>query len=204
MFAIRHRIWLVTGVLSLAWISAACGQPSSPSSAVSPGSTATSCLIPGGPGEPNWDSLSPGDSASSIDQAATQLSFRPRTPEGWGNPSKILVVPSASEAAGTQRTIEVRFDHQSYGRVWVVEGPWEGASDYGLYAQEVAEQSAKVPCGPTAEATAIRKSIPAILYHSIDKSQWNLHWVEGTIEFRIIGPHLTRDQVLAIANGPWS
>ena len=91
----------------------------------------------------------------------------------------------------------------TFGRVAISESMYEGPPDFEEWTKFIAEGKSD-PCGPTSEAITIRDGVPALLGNSIERTRWNIRWVEGKVEFNILGPKLTRDQVLTIANSVWS
>ncbi|MGH8512373.1 MAG: hypothetical protein ACREV8_00170, partial [Gammaproteobacteria bacterium] len=115
-----------------------------------------SCHIPGGPGVQDWDNPVPGEQVSAMAMATTAVSFQPRTPDGFGPPTKILVVPPVNEAPKSVRGVMLLFDKEPYGRLAVSQSMYEGPAYFALWVQETAARSASVPCGPTSEATTIR------------------------------------------------
>ena len=181
-----------------------CGRIVSASPPSPPGTIPASCLGPDGPGWGGgaWDYPADGDLTGSISQARPSMSVPARMPNGLGSPIRMILAPPAALSSGsTPRALFLVFDQSPYGRVIAMEQPWQGPNvDYSTYAKSAASDSASVPCGPTAEAVTIKGGQPALLTHSIDGSVWAVSWREGSMELRIMGPHLTRDQALKIAD----
>lgn len=205
MSSVRFRF--APEVLLLTALLVACGQPQDAAAPVPVDTPAVdpSCRgIPDGAGTVNWDNPVPGSEASSLSAATQQIAFEPRTPSDFDSPIKVLVVPPANEADIAIRGLMILYDKQPYGRVIVSMSRYDGPPDFAKWAKDTAVLSESVPCGPTSEATNIRNGVPALLGHPIDKSHWSIRWVEGKIEFNILGPKLGREDVIEIANGPWS
>jgi hypothetical protein len=188
-------------MLALGLSLAACGQqPSALSPAASPAAAVNSAVCYLGFGIQDWNNPIQGDSVSDMAQASPQLNFQPRMPNGLGNPARIVLTPPADQiSSGAPRGLELIFDQQPYGRVVVLETVWKVPGDFGQWLQYVVA-TGRNPCGPPSEATTVRGGLPTLL-SSPDGSRWALLWLEGKVRFDVGGPTLSRDQVLAIANG---
>ncbi len=140
------------------------------------------------------------------------LAFEPRMPGGLGDPVKLLVTPPVTMATKAQRGLTLIFDREPYGKFLFTQGLWQGPPDFAKFVQDTASGNVgsgvvlggdKLPCGPTSAATTIRGNLPALLLTKPDGSVNSILWVEGGIRYDIIGPDVTRDQVLQIADDAW-
>ena len=200
--------------LALAMASCAAPAPTPPSGEATTGAFSKgACARMGGIGIQNWDNPAAGDQVASMALAKPLLAFEPRMPNGLGDPVKLLVTPPVTMATKAQRGLTMIFDQDPYGKFLFTQGLWQGPPDFARFVQDTASGNLgsgvvvggdKLPCGPTSAATTIRGSLPALLLNKPDGSDNSILWVENNIRYDVIGPDVTRDQVLQIANNAWS
>lgn len=159
----------------------------------------------------DWDTPfgSQGKLLASIDEAKALITaFSVVTPGGLGTP-KGTYVPSEKRPPDGMAVIIV-YDSDKYGRVWVAESLPDIESDVdreAYYEGRVSENGAPEIIA-TAEIVTVRVGETGFLQYSSDPTvnptsiyPTNIQWLENGVQFQVLGPTLTTDQAVEIANG---
>lgn len=146
---------------------------------------------------PDWDGGIASVTVSSIDEARRALAFTPREPQGLGSPRRI-VVGEGPESERQFKPIGFIYDTATYGRV-VVKMELDDVSAAvrrAGWSQSVAAPNKR----SRSEIVIIRSGTEAIVGVN---SAWGfgaISWREGSVLILVMGPTLTRDQAIEIAN----
>jgi len=149
--------------------------------------------------EPNWENPIEGEVADSVQAADSAVPFKVYEPKNLGTPSKILV--SKEEVPEKDRQVDFLFDTQQYGLVSVGEGPaLPPASEWEEFIKSAVADS-ETSHG-SAEIVTLDNGARALVTTTEDKERSDICWLDssGTIEFCVLGPRLTRDDAVKIAN----
>src|SRR5438093_11887551 len=147
---------------------------------------------------------SEGIQVSSIDEAQDRNStFSIVEPKNLAQP--LVFVGPFPRPDKNDTSVFLVYDDQSYGRVWVheqlpdIEDPAERMKSY----QASVTESRGPDYHAIADLLTIRSDIPALIWTSDDREviPTIIHWVEDGVQFTVLGPTLTRDQAIEIANG---
>lgn len=188
------RRFLLVGGLGVLLTLSACGDPKTTVALPLPTQGAT-LQPPVSSADPNWDNPIEGQPVAAAD-AASNLAFTPLEPKGLGSPVSVLVQLLYPQV--DTRSVAYIFNHQTYGRVIVV----ENIPDIPLaeYQAALVEWGSLKGTSGKSETIVIRKGITALLTETDDGSQAALRWVEGSIAISLRGPQLQREEIISIAN----
>ena len=160
----------------------------------------TPASLPPGDSQPtDWDHPFQGNGVqvASMEVASEDVSFNIVDPAGLGDANGIYVTPGPKERAA------VAFMYDSpYGRVIVIEGlpdiP-DAESRMAAYEDSVAHNG-HPGYWTTSTIVTLASGDPAIVGASPYSSS-TIEWVTNGVQFSVIGPELTSDQAVSIANG---
>ena len=178
-----------TGCARLA--GAGAGEPTSVTTFLSP--------PPGDTQATDWDHPFQGQGllVGSV-EAAKDVNFPIVTPTALGNPAGIYVTPEPPSTAA----VAFMYDSPVYGRVIVIESlpdiP-DAQARMQAYQDRVANNG-QPGFWTTSEIVTLNNGDPAIVGTSKYYSA-TIEWVDSDVQFSVIGPQLTGDQAVAIANG---
>jgi hypothetical protein len=126
------------------------------------------------------------------------VSFSLVDPAGLGDATGIYVTPGPDEAAA----VAFKFDSQDYGRVIVIESlpdiP-DPATRIAAYQDRVGNNG-QPGYWTTSTIVTLATGDPAIVGTSPSYPA-TVEWVTKEVQFAVIGPTLTGDQAVVIANG---
>jgi hypothetical protein len=149
--------------------------------------------------EPDWNNPIEGEVVASVQAAEASVPFEFHVPKGLAHPSKILV--SSSDVPKDERQVAFFFETDRYGLVSVGEGPAvPPASEWEEFIQSAVDSNGT--SHGSAEIVTLENGTRALVTTSEDEAHSDICWVDrsGTIEFCVLGPRLTRDDVVEIAN----
>ena len=131
--------------------------------------------------------------------AAAGTSFPLYTPGDFGGTTRIIVTPG--EPTHGYDAVFFVTQHPFYGAVWIGESAPDIASEAERLAgyEDTASQDGNPEIHTQAKLVMIGGSVPALLGISQD-GICTLQWVERGTQFFILGPTLSRTQVLDIAD----
>jgi hypothetical protein len=143
--------------------------------------------------EVDWDEpLVNGSQVSTEEEAALILPFDPAVPTALGQPTKLLVTDPAS-AELSERVMAIIYDHPTYGRFWIVEA---------LSEMTQGELEALAECSPVSDCEGIWSLVTlgdGTTALQIEGPIANsVVWLEGQVEFDVLGPSATFSAAYAI------
>ena len=192
-------------LIALTALAAGCAQPRR-SATVAPVSSESSAGDPSAIVSPvDWDNKCMGDVADSLDRQSTGVSYDAYVPKSLGTPIRIVVCPPLDQVSASQagdRAVVLIYDDETYGRVIFEQYPFRDTDSFPIKAARVVGAANPGP-GVELKIVTIRGGLTAILTNDSSRKPSRSHviWVENGMWFTVLGPTLTSDQVLTIANG---
>lgn len=133
------------------------------------------------------------------DSVAAMMPFHIYVPAGPSDP-KVFISPE-----GTPKDFMALFfvfESKEYGPMWWGESLPDIPDEAQrlAYYDEVSSPGYETNSGVRSEVLRIRSGSPALLGVGPDGSYATLEWVEDGVQFVVLGPQLTRDQILTIVD----
>jgi hypothetical protein len=150
---------------------------------------------------PDWQNPIEGKRVASVKAAENAVAFQVYEPKNLGTPSQIFV--SDPEVPLSDRQVDFLYETAQYGLVSVGEGPADPpASEWEKFIKSVVARNDDPTTHGSAEIVPLDYGSDALITTTEDKSRSDICWLDsaGTIEFCILGPTLSRDEVVTIAN----
>ncbi len=202
---LNRRCLLLLGVILVA--SPACGSAAGGGSEFSDFSTATETSSQPESTPPvnippvNWDNPTGDPAVSSAAAAEQQMPISIIVPADLGSPAEIFA--SGDDRAVENRVVTFMFDSDKYGRVAVIESSAQlDKSEWAAFLQSAVAANDDPGTSGTAKIVQIRGGINGLATTTEDGSWSQLDWYEGSdLEVNILGPTLSADQAVELANG---
>jgi hypothetical protein len=198
-----NRRWLLP-LSAILLVASACGSAtgggSDFSTATDTSSQPGSVPIPEPP-PVNWDNPTGDPAVSSAEAAANQMPIPIIIPRDLGPPSQIFA--SGDDRAAENRVVTFMFDNNIYGRVAVIESSAQlGKSEWDTFMESAVAANDDPGTSGTAKIVQIRHGINGLATTTEDGSWSQLDWYEdGDLEINVLGPTLSADQAVEIADG---
>jgi hypothetical protein len=202
---LNRRYLLLLGAILV--VSPACGSATGGGSEFSDFSTATETSSQPESAPPadlppvNWDNPTGDPAVSSAAAAEQQMPIPIIVPSDLGSPSQIFA--SGDDRAAENRVVTFMFDSDKYGRVAVIESSAQlGKSEWDTFMQSAVAANDDPGTSGTAKIVQIRDGINGLATTTEDGSWSQLDWYEdGDLEINVLGPTLSADQAVEIADG---
>jgi hypothetical protein len=198
-----NRRWLLP-LSAILLVASACGSATGGGSdfgtATDTSSQPGSVPIPEPP-PVNWDNPTGDPAVSSAEAAANQMPIPIIIPRDLGPPSQIFA--SGDDRAAENRVVTFMFDNNIYGRVAVIESSAQlGKSEWDTFMESAVAANDDPGTSGTAKIVQIRHGSNGLATTTEDGSWSQLDWYEdGDLEINVLGPTLSADQAVEIADG---
>jgi hypothetical protein len=139
---------------------------------------------------------------NSSDEARRYLSFDPLLANNLGDPRDILVETWKGDTGEDTRLHQFALIYVTYeyGKVVVIERPaQQTASEFAAFAARLVARSQEPQVQGHAEVVATRGS-QALITVAESQDLATIDWIEKGVQFEVLGPSLTRNQVVQIAD----